>query len=97
MINKNLPAHLIKAGRFFILVPDCFTPSWHIKLTHMTALKKILLLVCLIVVCVSQSGCALIELPYDLLSAAVGSAVGVGVQAAQVGVAAAPYAAPFFI
>ena len=44
----------------------------------------------------SQTGCALLELPYDLFSAAVGSAVGVGVQAAQLGITAAPYAAPFF-
>ena len=59
--------------------------------------KRLLILVCLLLLCVTQMGCAIFELPYDLLSAAVGSAVGVGVGAAQLGVAAAPYAAPFFL
>jgi len=45
----------------------------------------------------AQTGCALLSLPFDLLGAAVGSAVGIGAQAAQLGVAAAPYAAPFFM
>jgi len=52
--------------------------------------KKILKLFCLLLLCIAQTGCALLQIPIDLLGSAVGSAVSVGV-------AAAPYAAPFFM
>ena len=55
------------------------------------------MLACVLLLCITQTGCAMLEMPFDLLSSAVGSAVGIGVQATQVGIAAAPYAAPFFI
>ena len=51
------------------------------------------MLVCLLFLCVTQSGCALLQLPFQ----ALGAAAGVAGQAAQVGLAAAPYAAPFFL
>ena len=63
----------------------------------MTFSKKCLMLACVLLLCITQTGCAMLEMPFDLLSSAVGSAVGIGVQATQVGIAAAPYAAPFFI
>ena len=47
--------------------------------------------------CVAQTGCALIQIPFDLLGSVVSSAVGIGTQAAQLGIAAAPYAAPYFM
>ncbi len=50
----------------------------------------------LVLLCITQSGCAILQFPFDLLSTAVGSAVGIGAQVAQVGIAAAPYAGPFF-
>ena len=56
----------------------------------MTFSKKILMLVCWLLLCITQSGCALLQVPFDLLSSVVGTAVGAGV-------AAAPYAAPFFM
>ena len=59
--------------------------------------KKIIQLACLLLLCLSQISCALLALPFNLLGAAVGSAVGIGSQAAQLGIAAAPYAAPFFM
>ncbi|MEI7999083.1 MAG: hypothetical protein WCH62_06215 [Candidatus Omnitrophota bacterium] len=55
--------------------------------------KKTLFLFCLLILCITQSGCALLQLPFQ----ALGTAVGIAGQAAQVGMAAAPYAAPFFI
>jgi hypothetical protein len=55
--------------------------------------KKPLNLFCLLLFCITQTGCGLLEIPIDLLGA-VGSAVGTAV---SVGVAAAPYAAPFFM
>ncbi len=58
----------------------------------MTFLKKALMLACLLL-CTIQSGCALIQLPFQ----ALGTAVSVVGQAAQVGIAAAPYVAPFFL
>jgi hypothetical protein len=63
----------------------------------MIFLKKVLKLVCLLLLCMTQTGCAMLQLPFDLLGAAVGSAVSIGAQAVQLGVAAAPYAAPFFL
>jgi len=44
----------------------------------------------LVMVCITQTGCGLLELPLDLLGSAVSTAVSVGV-------AAAPYAAPYFM
>lgn len=43
--------------------------------------------------CITQSGCALLQLPFQ----AAGAAVGLAAQVAHFGVAAAPYAAPFFL
>ncbi|MBF0489424.1 MAG: hypothetical protein HQL15_02235 [Candidatus Omnitrophica bacterium] len=59
----------------------------------MTVSRKLLILVCLLMLCTTQSGCALLQLPFQ----ALGTAVGLAGQAAQVGIAAAPYAAPFFL
>ena len=56
-------------------------------------LKKFLILGCLILICTTQSGCALFQIPFQ----ALGAAIGVAGQAAQLGIAAAPYAAPFFL
>ena len=53
--------------------------------------------VCLLLLCITQTGCAILQVPFDLLGSAVSSAVGIGVQAAQVGIATAPYVAPFFL
>lgn len=55
--------------------------------------KKFLLVGCLLLLCTTQSGCALLQLPFQVL----GTAANVAGQAAQVGVAAAPYAAPFLL
>jgi hypothetical protein len=51
---------------------------------------KILKLTCLLLICMLQASCGLLEIPIDLLSSAVGTAVSAGI-------AAAPYAAPFFM
>ena len=59
--------------------------------------RRIFNIICLLLLCIAQTGCSLLAMPFDLLGAAVGSAVGIGAQAAQLGVAAAPYAAPFFM
>ena len=59
----------------------------------MTVSKKTLLLGCLLLVCLTQTGCELLQIPFELL----GSALGLAGQAAQIGIAAAPYAAPFFL
>ena len=48
------------------------------------------MLVCWLLLCITQTGCALLTVPFDLLSAVVGTAVSAGV-------AAAPYAAPYFL
>lgn len=55
--------------------------------------NRIFFLACLMLICVIHSGCALIQLPFQ----ALGMAVGAAGKAAQVGIAAAPYAAPFFL
>ncbi len=60
-------------------------------------LPKRSLIVSLLLVCVTQSGCALLQLPFQALGAAVGVVGGVAGQAVQTGVAAAPYVAPFFL
>ena len=52
--------------------------------------NKILKLFCLLLLCVAQTGCSLLAIPFSLLGAAVGTAVSAGV-------AAAPYAAPYFM
>jgi hypothetical protein len=52
--------------------------------------KTILRIVCLLLLCIAQTGCSLLAVPFDLLASAVGTAVSVGV-------AAAPYAAPYFL
>ena len=59
--------------------------------------KKILKLACLLLLCMTQTGCAILQIPFDLLGSVVGTAVGVGSSAVQLGIAAAPYAAPFFM
>lgn len=53
-------------------------------------LKKTLKLVCVLLFCIAQTGCALIQVPLDILGSVVSTAVSVGV-------AAAPYAAPYFM
>ena len=63
----------------------------------MTFSNKILISVCLLLLCLTQSGCDLLMIPLELLGSVVSTAVGIGSQAAQVGIAAAPYAAPFFL
>ena len=63
----------------------------------MTFSKKILKSVCLLLLCMTQTGCAILQIPFDLLGSVVSSAVGIGTQAAQLGIAAAPYAAPYFM
>ena len=55
--------------------------------------KKILKLACLLLLCMTQTGCAILQIPFDLLGSVVGTAVG----HQQLGIAAAPYAAPFFM
>jgi len=59
----------------------------------MTFSRKTLMLFCLLLLCITQSGCALLQLPFQVL----GAAVGVAGQAVQLGVSAAPYVAPFFL
>jgi len=59
-------------------------------LREMTFSKKIFKIACLILLCIAQTGCALIQVPIDLLGTVVSSAV-------QIGIAAAPYAAPYFL
>ena len=56
----------------------------------MQFLKKFLGFFCLLLLCIIQAGCGLLEIPIDLLGSAVSTAVSAGV-------AAAPYAAPFFM
>ena len=56
-------------------------------------LKFSFMSVCLLLLCITQSGCSLLQLPFQ----ALGVVAGVAKQAAQVGIAAAPYAAPFFL
>jgi len=53
-------------------------------------LKKISRLICLLLFCMAQTGCSLLTVPLDLLGSVVSTAVSVGI-------AAAPYAAPFFM
>ena len=55
--------------------------------------RYFLLFIGLLLLSVTQTGCQLLQLPFDLL----GSAIGLAGQAAQMGAAAAPYAAPFFL
>ena len=55
-----------------------------------TLLKFSFRLICLLLICLAQTGCDLLAIPFDLLSNVVGTAV-------QAGVAAAPYAAPYFM
>ena len=47
-------------------------------------------IVCLLLLCFAQMGCALLQIPFDLLSSAVGTAVSAGV-------AAAPYVASAYM
>jgi len=54
---------------------------------------KNLMLGCFLLLCITLIGCDLLALPFSIL----GSALGLAGQAAQIGVAAAPYAAPFFL
>ena len=61
--------------------------------------RKLLLVLCLLF-CLTQSGCSLLMLPFELLEdiigPVVGPAVGFGTQAVETGIAEAPYAAPYF-
>ena len=59
----------------------------------MTLSKKTLILGCFLLLCVMLTGCDLLAIPFQVL----GSALGLAGQAAQIGIAAAPYAAPFFL
>jgi hypothetical protein len=59
--------------------------------------RSLVLFIGLLFFCITQSGCALIQLPFQALGTAVGVAGGIAGQAAQTGIAAAPYAAPFFL
>ena len=52
--------------------------------------KKFLSLFCLILLCITQAGCGLLEIPLDLLGSAVSTAVSAGV-------AYGPSIAPFFM
>jgi len=54
---------------------------------------KNLMLGCFLLLCITLIGCDLLALPFSIL----GSALGLAGQAAQIVVAAAPYAAPFFL
>ena len=47
-------------------------------------------IVCLLLLCLAQMGCALLQIPADLLSSVVGTAVSAGV-------AAAPYVASAYM
>jgi len=60
------------------------------NLREMTFSRKILKILCLLLLCIVQTGCALLQVPIDLLGSVVSSAV-------QIGIAAAPYAAPYFL
>jgi hypothetical protein len=52
--------------------------------------KKPLSVICLFLLCITQAGCSLIELPFDLLGSAVSTAVSAGL-------AYGPSVAPFFM
>jgi hypothetical protein len=56
----------------------------------MTIKKRFFKILCLLLLCMAQMGCALFQVPLDLLTSAVSTAVSAGI-------AAAPYAAPFFM
>jgi hypothetical protein len=58
--------------------------------------KRSFILLGLMACCTIVSGCALIQLPFQMLGAAVGVAGSAAGTAAQVGMAAAPYA-PLFL
>ena len=53
-------------------------------------LNVTLKMICLLLFCLAQMGCALLQLPFDLLSSAVGTAVSAGI-------AAAPYVASAYM
>jgi hypothetical protein len=55
--------------------------------------KRAFLFFLLMVVCTTQSGCALLQLPFQ----ALGTAAGAATAAAKTGIAVAPHAAPFFL
>ena len=56
----------------------------------MTFSKTVFKIVCLLLLCIAQTGCSLLTVPFDLLASVVGTAVSAGI-------AAAPYAAPYFL
>lgn len=64
-----------------------------LRLKSISFSKKILMLVFSLLLCITQSGCALLQLPFSALDSIVGMAGSV----TQLGIAAAPYAAPFFM
>ncbi len=56
----------------------------------MKFLKKSLGLFCLLLLCVAQAGCALLQIPFDILGTVVSTAVSAGL-------AYGPSVAPFFM
>ena len=52
--------------------------------------NKTLSFLCLLLLCMTQAGCGLIELPFDLIGSAVSTAVSAGL-------AYGPTVAPFFM
>jgi len=60
------------------------------NLRRMTFLKKSLNLLFLLLLCITQTGCALIQVPLDILGSVVSTAVSVGL-------AYGPSVAPFFM
>jgi len=56
----------------------------------MKLFKKSLSLICLLLFCITQAGCGLLEIPFDILGTAVSTAVSAGL-------AYGPSVAPFFM
>ena len=56
----------------------------------MKLFKKSLSFFCLLLLCITQAGCGLLEIPFDILGTAVSTAVSVGL-------AYGPSVAPFFM
>jgi hypothetical protein len=52
--------------------------------------KKSLSLFCLLLLCITQAGCSLLQIPFDILGTVVSTAVSAGL-------AYGPSAAPFFM
>ena len=56
----------------------------------MKIIKRFLSLFCLLLICITQTGCGLLEIPFDILGTAVSTAVSAGL-------AYGPSVAPFFM